>query len=278
MNVLSLFDGISCLQVALNRAGIRYDNYYASEINPHAIKVTQHHFPNTVQLGDVRTMDFDSLPSIDFISAGSPCQDISSLNKERKGLKGEKSSLFYYFLEAKKRWPEANWLVENVRGPGANEITRLLKTRPIAFNSNLVTPQNRPRLYWTNIGVNSLPLPNKSKLIDLLQPDSEVESFRQSDAWHTWWEKNKEKQLNKVYCTLDSPIANCLTARMYRSWCGNFVTYKDKIRRLSPLECERLQTLPDNYTSMIKESHAYEAIGNGWTVDIIAHILKHINK
>src|ERR1700749_3440392 len=100
MNVISLFDGISCLQLALIEAGIEYENYYASEINKDAIKVTQHHFPNTIQLGDVKTIDWDSLPEMDLIAAGSPCQDISGLNKKALGMKGKKSSLFYYVLEA----------------------------------------------------------------------------------------------------------------------------------------------------------------------------------
>lgn len=276
MNVLSLFDGISCLQVALSRAGIKHDAYYASEINKHAIKVTQYHYPGTIQLGDVRHIDFDALPNIDLIAAGSPCQNISTLNrKDRLGLKGEKSSLFYYFLEAKAKWPHAKWIVENVEGHGSAEITRELKTRPIKLNSNWIVPQKRPRLYWTNIPVNSLPNKTNLKLTDLL--DENVEGYYQSEGWLKWWGKSKDKQLSMQLCSLDAEIANCLTARMYRSWAGNFVTQNGRIRRLTPIECERLQTLPEGYTSVISDNQAYEAIGNGWTVDIIVHLLKHLN-
>jgi DNA-cytosine methyltransferase len=98
MNVLSLFDGMSCGQIALNRAGIKYDNYFASEIKPHAIKVTQHNYPNTIQLGDVRNIKAEDLPKIDLLIGGSPCQDFSIANKDRTGLNGEKSSLFFEYL------------------------------------------------------------------------------------------------------------------------------------------------------------------------------------
>jgi len=122
--------------------------------------------------------------------------------------------------------------------------------------------------------VNTLPSRSIIKLSDLLQ--SEVsDKYYQTDAWLKWWGRNKENQLAKMYSTLDDTLANCLTARMYKSWNGNFVTQNGRIRRLTTLECERLQTLPERYTSMISDSKAYEAIGNGWTVDIITHILKH---
>src|SRR6185437_14442285 len=196
MNVLSLFDGIGCLQIALQRANIEYSNYYASEINKDAIKVTQHHFPNTIQLGDVKEIDFDTLPQIDFISAGSPCQDISSLNKNRLGLAGNKSSLFYHFIKAKDKWPNADWLLENVKGSAASQITSILKRRPIKLDSRWIVPQRRPRLYWTSIGVNTLPSRSIIKLSDLLQ--SEVsDKYYQTDAWLKWWGRNKENQLAK---------------------------------------------------------------------------------
>ena len=101
MNVLSLFDGMSCGQIALNRCGIKYDNYFASEIKPHAIKVTQHNYPKTIQLGDVTKVFAKDLPKIDLLIGGSPCQDFSACNKERKGLKGSKSSLFFEYLRLK---------------------------------------------------------------------------------------------------------------------------------------------------------------------------------
>lgn len=163
MNILSLFDGASCGQIAANKADLVIDNYYASEIDESAIIVTQSQYPGTKQIGDVRTVSVSELPFIpDLIIGGSPCQDISSLKKNNKGLDGDKSSLFYEFLRIKEEAeavnPEVFFLLENVDGNKAaiNEITKLLKCRrrPIKFNSNLVSAQNRPRLYWTNIPVN----------------------------------------------------------------------------------------------------------------------------
>ena len=277
MNVLSLFDGISCLQIALERAGIKVSKYYSYEINKDAIKVTQYNYPNTIQMGSVTEMDLYSLPEMDLISAGSPCQDISRLNKKQKGLSGQKSSLFYYFIKAKEKWPNAKWLVENVIGNGSLQITSILKTRPIRLNSSWIVPQTRDRMYWTNIGVNTLPDKKYFKLKDILEEVVD-NRYYQSAAWLKWWEANKDHQLRKAYSTLNASIANCLTARMYASWNGNFVQDAKGIRRLTTKECERLQTLPEGYTSVISDNKAYAAIGNGWTVDIVTHILKHINK
>lgn len=277
MNVLSLFDGISCLQLALKRANAAYDNYYASEINPHSIKVTQHNFPNTIQLGDVNEINWDKLPAIDLLAGGSPCQDISNLNKHKNGLKGNKSSLFYKFKEAREAFPNAYYLLENVEGTDSKRITQELKRKPIKWNSNWLTPQNRNRLYWTNIPVNTLPDKKRISLADILQPAHEIDNrFYQKENWLTWWIANKDFQLEKGYSTLNADKAGCLTARMYASWNGNFIQDERGIRRLTVMECERLQTIPDNYTACISDKWAYHAIGDAWTVDIIAHILKHM--
>lgn len=275
MNVLSLFDGISCLQIALERAKIPITNYYASEINKHSIKVTQANYPNTIQLGDVNGIDFSDLPAMDFIGSGSPCQDISNMNMKREGLKGKKSSLFYKFMEAKEAFPKAIWLLENVAGNSTAEITKLTGRRPLRLDSDWVVPQTRNRLYWTNIPVNSLPIRTKLKLSDLLEPEVN-EKYYQSESWNIWWLANQEFQLRKNYSTLNAAKTNCLTARMYSSWNGNFIQDERGIRRLTPVECERLQTIPDGYTSSISDKWAYHSLGDCWTVDIIVHILKHI--
>lgn len=275
MNVLSLFDGISCLQLALQKAGIEYTNYYASEINKDAIKVTQHHFPGTIQLGDVREIDFDSLPEMDFIGCGSPCQDISGLNNNGKGLLGEKSSLFYYFKKAKEKWPNAKFIAEQVQGKGSRLISSELKIRPMKLNSLLVTPQKRNRLYWSNIGVRELPRRSTLLLKDILEENVDLKYY-QSAGWLVWWDKNSAHQIERSFSSINADYAYCLTARMYASWQGNFWKDERGIRRLTPIECERLQTIPDGYTSMISDNKAYEAIGNGWTVDIVAHILKYL--
>ena len=154
MNVLSLFDGMSCGQIALNRCGIKYDKYFASEIKKEAIQVTQYNYPNTIQLGDIKKLKASDLPKIDLILAGSPCQDFSVANIQRKGLKGEKSSLFYEFYRLLKEIKPKYWLLENVRMEASEYqyISNLLKTYPSRINSKLVSAQMRDRLYWNNFG------------------------------------------------------------------------------------------------------------------------------
>ena len=159
-NVLSLFDGISCGQIALNRAGIKYDNYFASEIKNHAIKVTQHNYPNTIQLGDVIKIKSKDFPKIDLLIGGSPCQDFSKANKKRKGLKGEKSSLFFEYVRLLKEFKPKFFLLENVSMDDYSYqfISETLGTYPVNINSELVSAQLRQRSYWTNIGAENFDL------------------------------------------------------------------------------------------------------------------------
>lgn len=154
MNVLSLFDGMSCGQIALNRVGVKYDNYFASEIKPHAIKVTKHNYPNTIQLGDVTKVYAKDLPKIDLLIGGSPCQDFSQANKTKLGLKGQKSGLFFEYLRLLKECKPKYFLLENVAMDKFSYamISELLGTYPININSSLVSAQLRQRSYWTNIG------------------------------------------------------------------------------------------------------------------------------
>lgn len=276
MNVLSLFDGISCLQVALKAAGFTIENYYASEINKQSISVTQFNHPNTKQIGNVEKINFDSFLNINFLGGGSPCQDISNLNQKKEGLKGKKSSLFYKYLEAKEALQPEWWLLENVQGKDTHKITAELKRRPLKLNSNLVSAQNRDRLYWTNIPVNSMPQKKRFNLSDVLEKNVD-KKYYQTEAWNNWWAVNKDFQLKKGYSTLNANKAGCLTARMYASWNGNFIQDERGIRRLTTIECERLQNLPDRYTSCISDNSAYQALGDCWTINTIVHILKHIH-
>lgn len=151
MNVLSLFDGMSCGQIALERAGIKVDNYFASEIDKQAIAVTIQNYPRTIQLGDVRSIDSKDLPEIDLLIGGSPCQTISNLG-DGSGLDG-KSGLFFQYLRLLKEKQPRKFLLENVVGSkkAIQQITELMGVETIMFNSNLVSGQNRARYYWTNI-------------------------------------------------------------------------------------------------------------------------------
>lgn len=172
MNVLSLFDGISCGQIALRRAGVRIDKYYASEIDKYAIQVTQHNFPKTIQLGDVTKIDFTQfIGKIDLLIGGSPCQDLSVAKNNRKGLEGSRSGLFYKYVEALKIIKPKYFLLENVasmRKEDRETITNILGVEPIMINSALLSAQQRKRLYWTNIPNITQPEDKRIFLKDIL--------------------------------------------------------------------------------------------------------------
>lgn len=288
MRVLSLFDGISCGRVALERAGIPVDVYYASEIDKYAIQVAQNNYPDTIQIGDIRKIDFSEyVDKIDLIIGGSPCQDLSNYKYDRgevKGLEGDKSSLFYYFVKAIRTIKPKYFLLENVatmQQKWADIISKELGVKPIRIESALVSAAERHRLYWTNIPVNTLPQDKHLCLKNILLPESEIpEKY--------WYKKypvnfygedkkvcaiiqlNGHRQTKEVY----SPNFKCNTLLCDGNG-GNLVKkvwQNNKVRKLTPVEYERLQTLPDNYTDCVSDSRRYTAIGNGWTVDVIAHI------
>jgi site-specific DNA-cytosine methylase len=293
VNVLSLFDGISCGQVALERAEIRVDNYFASEIEKKPIEVTQKNYPNTVQLGDVTkiTEEFlDSIPPIDLLIGGSPCQDLSVYKYDRgdvKGLEGKKSSLFYQFERILEHVKPKHFLLENV--PMEKEwqdiITELLGVDPILINSNLVTAADRKRLYWTNIPNVAQPEDKGVIIKDIIVPSDQVPE----KYWY-----NKPFTYNgddrKVQCTLEiRGHRNMKEVYNINGKCNTLLAdgdggnrqkkvYQDgRCRKFMPIEYERMQTLPDNYTDSVSDSARYSAIGNGWTVDVIAHIFKGLN-
>jgi len=273
LNVLSLFDGMSCGMIALERAGIKVKNYYASEIDKHAIKVSKANYPNIIQLGDVTQVDVSTLPKIDLLIGGSPCQSISTLG-DGSGLEGT-SGLFYQYLRLKKELNPKYFLLENVVGnkKAIRTISDLIGVEPILFNSNLVSAQNRSRYYWTNIPF-VLPEDKGVKLLDVLddQPD---ETSVLSEARLRWLLSDKGQEcLKKRYASLDPEKASCLTARSDASWNCNYVTRNEKITKLTCSEYEKLQTVPVGYTSCVAPSQRYKMLGNGWTIDVIVHILQ----
>ncbi|KAF5034101.1 C-5 cytosine-specific DNA methylase [anaerobic digester metagenome] len=276
-NVLSLFDGMSCGQIALNRAGIKYDKYYASEIKSHAIKVTQHNYPDTIQLGDIRDIKAADLPKIDLLIGGSPCQDFSRGNAVRDGLEGVKSSLFYEYLRLLKDLSPSYWLLENVVMDAEQEmiISELMGTEPVRINSSLVSAQLRDRLYWTNIGPESfdlfgnrtccIPLPKdrKIKLQDILES-----GFADREKSRALLESDSRplRTLEKMWHRYDS---TGFTTVVFES---PDLDWKKGLRYLNQTELERLQTVPEGYTSLLKRNDAACLLGDGWTVDVIAHI------
>ena len=275
MNVLSLFDGMSCGQLALNKAGVEYENYFASEIDKAAMSVTQTNFPNTIQLGSVTELSADSLPSIDLLIGGSPCQSISNLG-DGSGLEG-KSGLFYHYVRLKNSLNPKHFILENVVGnkKAIDTITELLEVEPILFNSNLLSGQNRARYYWTNIKF-ELPANLGIHLKDILD-NTPKETCRLTQGRLKWITKGKGVQsVAKRYASIDPVKASCLTARSDASWNCNYVTRQGELTKLTCEEYEKLQTVPVYYTSSAKTHERYKMLGNGWTVDVVAHILKSI--
>ena len=298
MNVLSLFDGMSCGQIALNRAGIKYDNYYASEIKSHAIKVTQHNYPNTIQLGDVTKIKAEDLPKIDLLIGGSPCQDFSSANKEKLGLNGLKSGLFFEYLRLLNELKPKYFLLENVAMDdySYSAISDFVGTYPVDINSERVSGQLRQRSYWTNIGAESFDLFGTRKC-EIPQPKNKNISFQSIlDSGYT--------DRTKARCLLESesrnPGSTYSSLRRYmiqgfinvvfkdkktfekyakmteKEMCDNFIN--GDIRKLNQNEMERLQTVPEGYTSILSRKDSACLLGDGWTVDVIAHIFSFLPK
>lgn len=277
LNVLSLFDGMSCGMIALERAGIRVKNYYASEVDKHAIKVSRANYPNIIQLEDVRSIDAEALPKIDLLIGGSPCQSISTLG-DGTGLEGT-SGLFYQYLRLKKELNPKYFILENVVGnkEAIKTISDLMGVDPVLFNSNLVSAQNRSRYYWTNIPF-VLPEDKGIKLLDVLD-DLPDETSVLSEARLRWLLSDKGQDcLKKRYASLDPEKASCLTARSDASWNCNYVTRNGKITKLTCSEYEKLQTVPVGYTSCVAPSQRYKMLGNGWTIDVIANIFQGLQQ
>lgn len=316
MDVLSLFDGISCGMVALERAGISVERYVAYEIDENAIKVSKHNYTQIEHCGDVTKADFTQYKGFDLLIGGSPCQDLSIANQKGKGLNGELSGLFWEYFRAlntiKPKW----FLLENVASMKAQDkqkITEMLGVEPIMINSALVSAQQRKRLYWTNIPNVCQPVDKGIFLKDILQDESVIPCALRTRKDYTGSYKRLEiKKDGKA-----NAITGCRTDSMYckpirighlnkggqgdriYSVEGKSVSLSANgggigaktglyridlpggdyiVRKLSPIECERLQTLPDNYTAVIGDTHRIKALGNGWTVDVIAHILKGLKE
>lgn len=276
INVLSLFDGMSCGQIALERANISYDNYYASEIDKYAIKVTQKNYPNTIQLGDVRNIKASDLPKIDLLIGGSPCKDLSVAQKGKKGLEGDNSILFYEFVRLLKEIKPKYFLLENVIpiGHWKGVMDEHIGLVGVMINSSLFVPQNRKRIYWTNIPFEY----PKQQEYNFEFEDNVNEKYFVSDNIL----KNKERL--EFIKNKKNPLCGCLTeaigrngsSREYMSWVGWVHFNRGELRKPTPIECERLQTVPDNYTEGVSDTQRYKMLGNGWTVDVITHIFSYL--
>ena len=290
MKVLSLFDGISCGRLALERAGIPVERYVAYEIEPNAIKVSKANWNDIEHCGDVTVADFSQYKGFDAIIGGFPCQDLSINKRDRKGLEGKRSGLFWHLVRAIEEVNPKYFLVENnYKMPQKDQdiITKTLGVEPILIYSGKVSAQSRYRLYWTNI-------PNVQQPEDLhiyLKDIVEHGETKEKDL------TNFTKFNNKTYTNYDRPArigtigkggqgervysiegkSVTLTANGGgRGAKGGLYLINGTVRKPTPIECERLQTLPDNYTACLSDNERRKVIGNGWTVDVIAHILSFL--
>lgn len=315
MNVLSLFDGISTGRLALQRAGIKVDAYYASEIDGGAMRISEGNWPDIIRLGDVTKLDVDALPRIDLVIGGSPCQGFSR-NGRCSNFEDPRSRLFFCFARALEKIkavnPNARFLLENVimKKEWRDVISDTLGVRPIESNSALVSAQNRPRQYWTDIGGVEPPRDRGVALIDILEdvPLETVErnggqvrdqrreaAQRRTDGSCVHGGRRGEDKAGhqKKYMVaapgdgvnIQFPTSKTRRGRVTKgksatldTSCGAGVYTGDAIRQSTVTELERLQTLPDGYTDVggVTEAARRKAIGNGWTTDVIAHIFRYL--
>lgn len=284
MNILSLFDGISCGRIALERADIDINKYFASEIKPYAINISNRNYPDIIQLGDVSGIDnikIKSLGKIDLLIGGSPCQDISLMNRGGKGIYNEHSGLFFEYLRILRRIKPKYFLLENVVGrkDSIDAITEWLGVKPILINSSLVAPQQRRRYYWTNIPGVIQPQDKGLLLKDTqtLEGDNDIKLYG-SPKFQTHCKNQIAK--NRKFVTCGDDKAQCLLATGVQKWQTTVFKTDKGYRKPSIEECESWQTIPIGYTDVegITNSQRYDVLGDGWTVDILAHIFKNIKE
>ena len=274
--VLSLFDGISCGQQALKELNIKPSKYYASEIHLPSIKVTKKNFPDTILLGDVKSVKAERLPKIDLLLAGSPCQGFSSTGK-KLNFNDPRSKLFFEFIrilkECRIKNPKLKFLLENVCMKKQWEyiISKQVGVMPIKINAALVSAQSRNRLYWTNIPNIKQPKDKKIYLIDIVDPPY-CKNFKTKRKATDSSHYNRHEDVKN----LNNSKAHCLTASMSITKLPKIPIDFKTYRPITVIEAERLQGLPDNYTAGISKTQRFQAIGNGWNISVIKHILKNL--
>jgi site-specific DNA-cytosine methylase len=291
LNILSLFDGIGCARIALSQcSNIKINKYFYSEIDKNCVKLTKKKFPSDFYLGAIEDINPNLLPKIDLLIGGSPCQDLSNAHKG-DGLNGIRSSLFYKFIKLKNILKPKFFLLENVKNKWSKVMDDKIGVKGVEFNSMYLSGQYRPRMYWTNITFKELKNEKKNiNIKDILEKRVESKYFLNLDIKRLIQNNSKKKIIigikkkfeiprsllkdnerqRRIYdITGKSPtlLARSDTPKIYIS---------NKIRKLTPLECERLQGLPDNYTSDFSNTTRYKMIGNGFTVPVIKYILSNL--
>ncbi len=316
MKVLSLFDGLSCGMLALERAGVPVDAYYASEIDEYATKVSEANWPDIVRLGDIRGWRDWDLGDIDLILAGSPCQGFSFAGKHLN-FEDKRSKLFFDFVDILEYYEPEDFLLENVKMKKEYQdaISKILGVESVFINSNALSAQNRPRLYWSNFPITQ-PVDKGVFLSDIIEhgvvdrdksycidanywKGTNIEQYikkcrRQIVLEPTAFTERRTEEAKRIRREYQQKFGrdfsprrakemvprtdgkmNCLTAT-YSLKEHTLIDEKLFYRMLTPIECERLQTVPDDYTNHVSNTQRYKMLGNGWTIDVIAHILRQI--
>lgn len=315
--VVSLFDGMACGLAALKRAGINVKEYHAFEVDKYAIQVAKKNHPEIIHYGEINFMtDFSQFKNVDLLIGGSPCQGFSMAGKQLN-FKDPRSQLFFEFVRARNEMKPKHFLLENVimKNDIRDAISQLMGVEPIRINSALVSAQNRERYYWCN-WANAQPEDRGIHLKDIIE-DGIVDrdksfcldaSYYKGGNLKSYFEKNRRQlvfQLSNINPRVYDVSINECGIRPYRSddrksgisELGRMLfkdsaarvatlttTHTPKVidelgfRKLTPIECERLQTLPDNYTAGVSNSQRYKMLGNGWTVEVIVHLLKGIKQ
>lgn len=284
MKVLSLFDGISCGMVALERAGIPIERYVSYEIDENAIKVSKHNYPQIEHCGDVTTSDFTKYKGFDLLIGGSPCQDLCCMGSHH-GLAGEKSKLFFEFVRALKEVQPTYFLLENnasMSKENRDIISRYMGCDPVLINSADFSAQVRKRLYWTNIPINEYE-PKNIVIQNILQNDIPRECVTEKINKYVFSGEYEGRKIEKtIRDSIRTPEQKSRTicTHSYDISINAGVCFKigNEYYKPNQIEFERLQTLPDNYTSVLPIKKAVFGIGNGWTVDVIAHIFKGLKE
>lgn len=318
LKVVSLFDGIGCGRVALDKVGFNIDKYIAYEIDKSAMFITNKNYPDIIQKGNVNNADFTEYIGYDLLIGGSPCQGFSFAGNQLN-FNDSRSKLFFDFVRALDIINPKYFILENVKMKKEYQdiISEYLGVQPIEINSSLVSAQNRKRLYWTNIPNVTLPIDKQIYLKDIIHEYNDninIEEYKISNEYtkkilEIEYKLGKIKCINSIkneynihnknvdidkYEEKNNYLFGCLTPnRLNKRQMGQrfnngkkfyTLTTQDRhgilingyIRKITPIECERLQTLPDNYTEGISDTQRYKSLGNGWTVDVISHILKNI--
>lgn len=259
MNVLSLFDGMSCGRIALERAGIPVTNYFASEIDKYAMQVSKSNWPEIQQLGSVTDLTGQGLPNIDLLIGGSPCQGFSFAGKQLN-FEDPRSKLFFEYARLLKDLKPKHFLLENVmmKKEYQDVISEHLGVQPVMICSSKFSAQMRKRLYWTNIPI--APYEDQGSVLEDILENGSTDRKKSFCLDANYWKGASYEQYLKKS-----------RRQMVFDGLGN-------ARKLTPVECERLQTIPDNYTACVSNTQRYRMLGNGWTVDVVAHIFKGLLK